>query len=348
MEQPRKLTSGRWQARVKDANGRRINPTPGVTYKTKREAQEAQIAWHEETEGGTVDTSITFAEYAEVVIRAREGEASEGTLTNEERYIRKWLMPTFGSMRVVDIRHTTIKIWFNGLPRTSARRSAYMALSMVMEHALQDGIIRVKPRVKGATAFVTEVKRVFTAEEIWNVLDELPEFARVFYLVQWGGALRISEALGLDWDAVDLERGVVEVRQQLYKGKIKTDLKTKRARRQVRLTDDAVEALRALRKAQPSIGATPVFVNPSTGQRLMHGRAYDLWSMAREKAGVPDIVPQALRRNDLDGYRRATGDMVKAMARGGHSDYRSALAYQGVELDLDVTALSAMKKRRTS
>lgn len=85
MEQPRKVASGRWQARVKDAKERRTNPMPGITYETKKAAQAAQIAWHEETDGGKVDTSIAFAEYAEVVIQARMVEASEGTLKNEER-----------------------------------------------------------------------------------------------------------------------------------------------------------------------------------------------------------------------------------------------------------------------
>ncbi|MFK3678707.1 tyrosine-type recombinase/integrase [Microbacterium sp. NPDC090218] len=346
MEQPRKLASGRYQARVEDANGKRINPTPGVTYKTKKEAQDVQIAWHQETDGGTVDTSITFAEYAELVIQARRGSKAEGTLKNEERYIRKWLTPVFGDKRLVNIRHTTILIWFNSLPATSSRRSAYMTLSMVLEHALRDGIIKVKPRLKDATAFVGEKKRVFSSDEIWAVLDELPDFVRTFFLIQWGGALRISEALGLDWDAVDLDRGIVHVRQQLLGGHIKTDLKTKKSKRTVALTEDAVEALRALRKAHPSIGATPVFLNPSTGLRLQHGRAYDLWKRARVMAGIPDIVPHALRRNDLNSYRLAVGgDMVRTMARGGHGDHRSALEYQSNELDLDVAALSAMKRR---
>lgn len=230
-------------------------------------------------------------------------------------------MPTFGPMRLVDIRHTTIKVWFNGLPATRARRSRYMALSMVMEHALQDRIIRVKPRVQGATAFVGEKKRVFTAEEIHAVLDELPNFARVFFIVQWGGTLRISEALGLDWDAVDLERGVVEVRQQLYAGQITSELKTKRARRLAPLTEDAVGALRALRKAQPSHRSHPGLREPQHGPEAPAREVLRRVAHCLREVGIWDIVPQALRREDLDGYRRATGDLVKAMARGCHSDY---------------------------
>lgn len=346
MEKPRKLASGRYQARVKDANDKRINPTPGVTYPTIRAAQDAQIAWHEETDGGKVDTSVTFAEYAEIVIKARTGEATEDTLKNEARYIRNWLVPYFGSMRIVDIRFTTLKAWFNSLPRTSGRRSAYMAMSDVLEHALQDQLIKVKPKLKGATEFVGEKKRVFTAEEIHSVLDELPDYARSFFMVQWGGALRISEALGLDWDAIDLDRGVITVKQQYYKGKLKQSLKTAGSYGEVALTEDAVEALRDLRRAFPSIGNAPVFINPNTGRRLMHGRAYDLWHVAREKAGLPDIVPHALRRNDLNSYRQAVGgDMVRVMGRGRHSDYRSALEYQGAAVDLDMNALSQMKRR---
>lgn len=349
MEKPRKLPSGRYQARASDANGRRINPTPGVTYRTKREAEAAQVRYYEDTNGGTVDTSILFRDYAEVVIQARRGEASAHTLANEARYIRNWLVPQFGTMRIGDIRHTTIKAWFNGLEPGSGRRSAYLALMIVLEHALQDQIIKVKPRVRHAADIVSAAKPLFSAEQIHAVLDNLPDHARTFFLVQWGAALRISEALGLDWSAIDLEAGLVHVRQQFYKGELTERLKTQKSRRTVALTEDALEALRALRKAHPSIGSTPVFVDPRTGQRLRANRIYALWRAARTQAGVPDIVPQALRRNDLTNYREAVGgDLIKTMARGGHGDIRSAQTYQvaGVDTDLEVMrALSEAKRR---
>lgn len=348
MEKPRKLPSGRWQARVTDANGQRLSLD---THATKREAEAAIRQYYEDSDGGTVDISITFADYAEIVIRARRGEASEQTLKNEERYIRKWLVPHFGAMKLVDIRMTTVKAWFNSLEHGAGRRSAYIALQTVLEHALQDRIIRVKPRVKGATEFTTSRKPLYSTEQIHAVLDGLPDYARTFYLVQWGGGLRISEALGLDWDAVDLDQGVIDVRQQFYKGELTTRLKTAASHRKVALTEDALEALRALRKAQPSIGKAPVFVDPRTGERLRINRAYALWRAARAETETPEIVPHALRRNDLTTYREVVGgDMVKTMARGGHSDHRTALTYQRTETDVDLDVMRALSeaKRRSS
>jgi integrase len=59
--------------------------------------------------------------------------------------------------------------------------------------------------------------------------------------------MREGELLGLKWEDVDLERGVLRLRHALVREGGKTalgDLKTPKSRRSVRLTRDAAEALR--------------------------------------------------------------------------------------------------------
>lgn len=340
MEQPRKLPSGRWQARYRDGLG--IRRSAG-TYDTRKEAQRAGVEAEELAAGSTMEPTITFAKYAPQVMRARKGTISDDSLRNMQRYVDAWLMPTFGKLRMTDIRYTTVMAWFNSLPETSGRRAAYMALSSILTHAHQDGLIRIKPVVKGAGRIVSPPRPYFTPEQVWQVIDRTPEPYRLLFTIQFGGGMRFSEALGLDWNAVDLDTGVVEIRQQYYKGHLKPHTKTKKPRR-VMLADWAVEALREHRKTHPSIGAAPVFTD-ARGKRLSATKCYDAFKAAREEAGVDDITTHSLRKTDLTNYREVTGDMVKTMERAGHGDFRSALVYQHVEVEEDAAAVAQLSER---
>ncbi|GAA1287944.1 site-specific integrase [Planotetraspora silvatica] len=92
-------------------------------------------------------------------------------------------------------------------------------------------------------------------------LDEARQFLRqarkgrfyAVYAVALGVGLRRGEALGLRWDDVDLNNGVLRVRQALQRQKGEglklVPLKTQRSRRTIRLPDNLVKVLKE-RKAE--------------------------------------------------------------------------------------------------
>jgi integrase len=346
LREPRKLKNGMYQGRVTVGESDRSIGQ----FKSRDEALVAEGKWMEEHGHAAMDPTIRFADYAEIVMDARQGEVTAETLSNDRGRLKNWILPHFGRMRVSDITHTRLKAWFNSLPDVPSRRLIYNTMSVVLDYAVQDGILRVKPKVRGATKITQARKPLYTADQLWSVIDQLPEWAQLPFIVQWGFAGRISEMLGLTWDMVDLKTGVVTISKQLYKGK-EVDRAKHGSFGEVVLTEEALEALRAHRKARPSIGATPIFMTPS-GARLTDRSAYDLWNAARLKAGLPKVVPHDLRRNDLSNYRVATGfDAIKTMDRARQKDYRSYLAYQQDTTPMDVEAiekLNAAKKRRTS
>jgi integrase len=69
------------------------------------------------------------------------------------------------------------------------------------------------------------------------------------YVLAITAGLRKGEILGLRWDDVDFEGGMLQVTRILYKGDF-TSPKTAKGRRTVKLTARAVEALRRHREAQ--------------------------------------------------------------------------------------------------
>ncbi len=157
-------------------------------------------------------------------------------------------------------------------------------LRMALRAAFRDGLInsspfdklltheRVKPDQKEMRCLNSdEVKRLLkpgvTTSEHWRVL---------FTLLIFSG-LRISEALQLSWDDVDLSNGLVHVR----KGK------TKNATRSVPLIAATGRLLRA-HKLQSDPGTTRVFT-------VSHSGARDALNRACKAAGIPRVSLHELR-----------------------------------------------------
>lgn len=96
--------------------------------------------------------------------------------------------------------------------------------------------------------------RFMTPEEIrWLLEGAKGERLEDAFLVLLHTGLRIGELLGLTWDAVDLAKGTLTVRQALHEenGRVYLgDVKTKAARRTITLPNVAVEALRRWRRRQ--------------------------------------------------------------------------------------------------
>jgi integrase len=94
-----------------------------------------------------------------------------------------------------------------------------------------------------------------TAEQVRAFLDVAAN-DRFFalYCLAVGTGMRQAEMLGLTWSAVDLDRGVLAVQQQLVRvrgvGLTFSEPKTSKARRSITLPAFAVEALKWHRKAQ--------------------------------------------------------------------------------------------------
>lgn len=123
-------------------------------------------------------------------------------------------------------------------------------LSRSVETCLLDGLIprnvceAVKPP-KVERKEITPLDR----EQAKVLLDAASgDRLKALYVLAIHTGMRQGELLGLKWDDVDLERGVLRLRRALVRegGKVTLgDLKTPKSRRSIRLTRVAADALRA-------------------------------------------------------------------------------------------------------
>ncbi|CAN2175307.1 XerC Integrase [Candidatus Nanopelagicaceae bacterium] len=129
-----------------------------------------------------------------------------------------------------------------------SQQQARALLSVALGQAESNGTISFNPVNKVRTP-INRGREIepLSLEEVKRLLEtykQTPMSARLHIALLCG--LRQGEALGLRWQDVDLDNGVIEVRNQvqMIEGKRQlTGLKTERSRRSVVLTKGTVEAL---------------------------------------------------------------------------------------------------------
>lgn len=175
-------------------------------------------------------------------------------------------------------------------------------LSRALTVALQRGrLVRNVATLVDAPSVARQEVQPLTASEARKLLQaaqDLPNGARWSVALALG--LRQGEALGLSWDAIDLDAGTLAVRRALQrqkgKGLVLVEPKSRAGRRTVALPDQLRDALRAhrVRQAEQRLAAGNqwhdhglVFCQPS-GQPIDPKRDWKDWKALLRSAGVRD------------------------------------------------------------
>src|ERR687897_212096 len=176
------------------------------------------------------------------------------------RQVRNHLTPTLGPIKL----RTLTPAHLRGLYRDKLDSGLspgtvqyiHVTIHKALKQALNDGLV---PRNVAEAAKPQHVRR----EEIQPLTPEqtkrLVEFVsedplEALYVLAVTAGLRQGELLGLKWEDIALDRGLLQVRRTLSSTKggepVFSDPKTARGRRSVKLTARAVEALKRHRKLQ--------------------------------------------------------------------------------------------------
>lgn len=196
------------------------------------------------------DVTPLFGEYAQLWLNSRE--ITEGTRLNYKGALNLYWMPHLALVRVDEITTTLLRRTITSIKWSSpgVKRNALARLGTILKGAVFDGLISKNP-----TDAIELPKRPrkeidpFTLEEAVAIIDRLyahdhwPStiYAALYEFLFFTG-LRLSEALALRWDAVDLKRRQVHVCRTVALGEVVQRTKTGRDRF-VLLNDRAVKAL---------------------------------------------------------------------------------------------------------
>ena len=211
-------------------------------------------------------------------------------------------MPAWRGWKLADVEPADVRELFGAMRRdecsTSQIKKLRAALSALFATAVDDGLRRSNPvqgvRIPaGSGEEESEEERVkaLTREELRRLLAEIPEDWRLFFEFLTVTGLRISEAIGLNWEHLDLgPTPTVRVREQCYRG-VRRRLKSGAGKRDLPLSRNMAAAL-SIHRRETCLGPkTPVF--PShVGTTLIRGKIADrVLTPAALAAGFKRTVP---------------------------------------------------------
>jgi integrase len=223
----------------------RVKGHPGI-YRSVSGRYE--VAWRDETGAlrfRVVSGGLEYAkaERARIVAKKASGESVSPPRVTFEQFGREWLetltvrsttialytshfnkhlVPAFGTRKLAEITPDHVAAWLAKQKRDGASpytiRGRLTPLSLILRRAERAGLIGTSPvrklEASERPASSNGERRSLDSAEIAKLLGAAGKH-KVLVAVGAFGGLRISEALGLTWEDVDFDEGVLRVRKQL-------------------------------------------------------------------------------------------------------------------------------------
>ena len=248
-----------------------------------------------------------LAEYIPEWMAHHRNAWKKSTRENYESIIRVHLLPTLGDTSLDDVTRRLVRRWVGELAAGGLSRKTISnivrCLSSILSSAVHDEILQTNPvmRLRHVIPRVRSERRSPRAwhpqqmERILAAADDVmptPDLRALVPVLEATG-LRIGEALGLQWDDIDLETGQLEIRRARVRGE--TTSPKSRQERRLWVPKQLLPRLRALRVDQErrAVGegreVSAWVFQTSTGNpydaSVIRGR---YWSRVVRRAKVPN------------------------------------------------------------
>jgi len=284
---------GKWRARWRDENGAQR----AKSFETKKQATAYLASVTTDIKRGlrtSYDGSILVAELAEMWIDASI-HLSPGTLWTYQRDLNRYILPTFGDLKVSALTPPAVQRWLaqelQRLAPSSVRRH-HRTLATMLNWAVDQGMAanNVLDKVK-APRIPRRDMQTFTVEQIEAIAAAIPERYKCLVLVAAYGGLRWSELVGLR--RMDVQGARVTVAGQLIflnKQWLREDPKTAAGRRTIVLPQSVAIELQAHLEQFTGPKPSDLVFTSSFGKPIAQSFRRNIWYPACYAAGMGDQV----------------------------------------------------------
>lgn len=339
----RKRADGRWEGKYSlgydPKTGKLIRKS--VYGKTQKEVRLALSKIVSEMDSGTYaePSKMKVSQWLDEWLASYTMNIKPATRNAYEEHIRVHIKPSLGDIPLKQLSTRDIQQLYTGLleerelsPKTV--RNIHGVLHRTLEQAKLLGYIRVNPADAAVTPRV-EKKQVeaLDAEDVGKFLAaikgskyEYPLFVAVFT------GLRQGELLGLTWDCVDFEHGLLLINKQHNRVKGDTEfrfasLKNDKAR-VLTVADEVMEVLRLQKQHQESWAAAlgDGWENPDNlvfttelGRYINNKILYQNFKRIMKKLGKPNLRFHDLRHTYAVNSLRAGDDIKTVQENLGHA-----------------------------
>jgi integrase len=346
-----------------DIRGRMIRKT--VTAKSRAEVTRKLAQLRRQVDAGKVST-VKTPTLSELMTRWFETvlsrEVARSTYDNYHIIVKYHVLPILGRRKVTDIsvadidRLLALKLGAGLSPSTVHRVRAL--ISQCLDQGVRWNEVPTNvARLSRPPKMVRPEGRTLTREQAQQLLETLKTHRHEsLYLLMLSTGMRRGEALGLRWEDLNPENGVVRIKRNLKRegGRIVTaDTKTLKSRRAVNVPTPVLEALRRNRELQDmereNLGEAWVdsgfIFTTSVGTPIDPRNLYREFSQICERAGLGHWHPHELRHSAAS-LMLASGVKLQVVSEVlGHSSIRMTADVYGHILDPDRQhAASAMSE----
>ena len=188
-----------------------------------------------------------------------------------ENMLKVHLIPAFGETQLRLITRDAVQSFIFAKTRSGLSwktvKHIRTAFGTIIEAAVMQDLMTDNPvrKTRLPRRGPVEEKPAISPETVKAVFEKLPEPSRSIALLLALTGLRVGELLALRWQDVDLENGVLRVRQTVYEGHF-DEPKSKRSKRTVPLSPMCVEILQS--RKQPNAEITALVFATRNGSPL--------------------------------------------------------------------------------
>ena len=349
-------SDGRWRASYRVPGEGRPRTASGATREKALAARDRKLAQLAQTPGSPVamSSSTTIGELAEWWLHnVQKHQVRASTWAQAEDRVRK-IVATLGLVPVADLKAEQVIAWQGTLLESLAPKTVghhRQTLAQVLDQAVGLGLIpaNVVRRVKAPKVAPTNARALSITETRALVDAARPDrYAAVIALLFFQG-WRVSEALGLAWEDLDLDYGTAKVQRACiyvnHQGAQLGPTKTAGVMGEHQLVPTVVELLRQRRAQQATErlacadpwpehlyeGRTvsPVFTTP-TGHLVLRQTVTKSLTRAAESAGISttNLGTHTGRRSVVTALYAEAGESIDEIARFiGHASPATTAGY---------------------
>jgi integrase len=271
---------------------------------------------------------------------AREDQISKPTREKETFYLREYIVPQWGPLRlngiqpkaVEDWLHTTFDSWWT-------RHGVRAIMTRVFNHAEGHGLWEEGKRSPSSRAKLGKrrpkrERRILSFDETARVLSHLEEPNRLIIETCIATGARISEVLGLTWSCVNLDAATIQIEQRVWHQEVGRP-KSDGSKRVLGIGDLAA---RYSTKAAEDDAMPDSFVfqqKRAPGKPLWDSGIRDALHQAAQAAGCdfPGLGPHSFRRANITWRQQVGGSALEASKIAGHSDLEITAQYTCVSAE---------------
>ena len=215
----RKREGGGWEARFYDIRGKRRS-VYGKTQCEVRQKLAKAMAETYETDDST-EAGLTVGQWLMIWQKDFLGNVKSGTAVNYEMTLRVHVIPALGAIRLTSLKTPAIQRLYNqklaeGLSPKSIK-NIHGCLHKALDIAVRIGYIQKNPSSACILPRVTQTEiHPLDTPELITLLESIKghEYEALIKVAIFTG-MRSGELLGLTWDCVDFEHGMIRITRQL-------------------------------------------------------------------------------------------------------------------------------------